>query len=100
MAKQDYSLQISFHYSNGEKESFLITETAEQNDPYPELRQRIQKLISQKWCPLHTAEETIYINMTNVDNISIKPTLGESEEELAFKEAQRITALTRSSKVL
>ncbi|MFW6359600.1 MAG: hypothetical protein ACOC0N_10380 [Chroococcales cyanobacterium] len=37
MAKQDYSLQITFHYNNGEKESFLVTETAEENDPYPEL---------------------------------------------------------------
>ncbi|AFZ50469.1 hypothetical protein [Dactylococcopsis salina] len=100
MPKQAYSLQISFHYNNGEKESFLITETADENDPYPELRQRIQELISQKWCPLHTAEETIYINMTNVDTISVKPALGESDEELSFKEAQRITALTRSSKVL
>lgn len=100
MAKQDYSLQITFHYNNGEKEAFLITETAEENDPYPELRQAIQQRLNQDWCPLHTPDETIYINMKNVDNVSIKPTLGESETENEFQEAQRVTALTRSSKVL
>ena len=100
MAKQDYSLQLTFHYSNGEKESFLVTETAEENDPYPELREAIQKRLNLEWCPLHTADETIYINMRNVDTVSVKPSLGESETENEFREAQRVTALTRSSKVL
>lgn len=38
--------------------------------------------------------------MKNVDNVSVKPTLGESEDNNEFHEAQRVTALTRSSKVL
>lgn len=100
MPKQDYSLQLTFHYNNGGKESFLITESAEGDNPYPELRQAIQQRINQTWCPIHTPDETIYINMNNVNNLTIKPTLGNSEEEIAFPEAQRITALTRSSKVL
>lgn len=100
MPEQQYSLQITFHYNNGEKESFLVTESATQADPYPELRESIQKKLNQQWCLIHTAEETIYINMTNVDNVSIKPPLGENNGEIAFTEAQRITALTRKQKVL
>ena len=100
MPKQDYSLQITFHYNSGAKESFLVTESAEQSDPYPELQQAIQQRLNQQWCPLHTPDETIYINMANVNNVTVKPTLGESEEEIGFQEAQRVTALTRSSKVL
>jgi hypothetical protein len=100
MPKEVYSLQLTFHYSNGTKESFLVTASAEQDNPYPELRQAIQKRITQRWCSLNTAEETVYINMNNVDKVSVKPTLEGSEEESVFPEAQRLTALTRSSKVL
>jgi len=100
MPKQAYSIQITFSYNNGAKESFLVTVSAEETDPYPELRQSIQERINQKWCSLHTADETIYVNMENVDSVSIKPRIGESEQEIAFPEAQRVTALTRSSKVL
>jgi len=97
--KQAYSLQITFNYNNGEKESFLITAYAQQPDPYPELRQAIQERINQEWCSLHTLEETIYINMANVDSISIKPSIGETEEEIAFSEAERVTALTRNKEI-
>lgn len=100
MPKQAYSLQLTFQYNNGTKESFLVTVAAEESNPYPELTQAIQQRLNQQWCPIHTVEETIYINMRNVDNVSVKPTLEESEEELAFPEAQRITALNRNAKVL
>ncbi|MDR9402020.1 MAG: hypothetical protein RI580_01130 [Halothece sp. Uz-M2-17] len=100
MPKQAYSLQLTFHYNNGEKESFLVTESAEESNPYPELRQGIQQRLNQQWCPLHTGEETVYVNMNNVDTVTVKPSLGDNQEEIAFHEAQRITALTRSSKVL
>lgn len=100
MPKQAYSLQVTFHYNNGEKESFLISEFADQTDPYPELREIVKKRLAQEWCPLHTPEETIYINLTNVAHVSVKPPLGENQEHNAFLEAQRITALNRNAKVL
>ena len=96
MPKQSYSLQLTFQYNNGEKESFLVVESAEEDNPYPELRQGIQQRLNQQWCPLHTGEETVYINMSNVDTVAVKPSLGDNQEESAFHEAERITALTRS----
>jgi len=100
MAQQSYSLQITFQYNNGEKESFLVALSAEEEDPYPELRRAMHKHLSQRWCAINTSEETIYINMANVTNVSVKPDLGESDQEKVFPEAQRVTALTRNSKVL
>ncbi len=100
MAKQNYSLQITFEYNNGEKDSFVVTLSAEEEDPYPELRQAMHKRLSQRWCAINTSEETIYVHMANVNNVSVKPDLGESEGDKVFPEAQRVTALTSNSKVL
>ncbi|NBD34018.1 MAG: hypothetical protein GVY17_13890 [Cyanobacteria bacterium] len=100
MPKQAYSLQVTFYYTNGEKESFLVSASADTNDPYPDLRQAIQEEMNQSWCALHTPEETIYVNMANVVTVSVKPSLGPASEERAFVDAQRVTALTHSTKGL
>ncbi len=100
MPQQTYSLQLTFQYSNGTKESFLVVISAESTNPYPELRQAVKERTSQPWCSLQTADETIYINMANVDSICVKPTIGEDEEDIGFSECERVTALNRAGRVL
>lgn len=87
--------QITFHYINGDKESFNVYNLIEANTTSQDVRQDIRRFIKESWWTVTTQEETIFINSANVLKIEVKPPLPTIEAEGFLVDVERVTALTR-----
>ncbi|HEY9694916.1 MAG TPA: hypothetical protein V6D15_22170 [Oculatellaceae cyanobacterium] len=91
--------QLTFHYADGRTESYQVYDL-ENSSPSPqEIQQHIKRLFDKPWWILHLQEETIAINMANVIKVEIKPAIPEIIGEEVFSDAQRVTALTRGTRL-
>lgn len=84
--------QVTFHYLNGETESFDIPVTPET------FQEQLQYLYSQGWLTLHLFDRTVLIWAAQIVKIEVKPPLVELQGEGIFADVQRVTPLTHGAK--
>ncbi|HEY9904120.1 MAG TPA: hypothetical protein V6D43_17105 [Candidatus Sericytochromatia bacterium] len=92
MQSEDSFTQVTFHYVNGESESFDIPITPDA------FQQQLQDLLSQPWLTMHLFDRTVLICTAQVMKVEVKPPLSDLEGQGVFPEAQRVTALTHGAK--
>ncbi len=90
--------QITFHYINGDRESFNIYNLIQADTTNQDIRQEIRRFIKEDWWTVTTQDETIFINSANVLKIEVKPPLPSVETEGILTDAERVTALTRGGR--
>jgi hypothetical protein len=87
--------QITFHYLNGQSESFNIFEQIE-DETAQGMQLEVRRLLEKEWWILNLPEQTVMINIANVAKVEVKPTLSRLHGEGIFEQAERITALNRA----
>lgn len=97
MNSQEGLMQITFHYGNGQSESFHVILQEDGSLTPQELQQRILKHLEKPWCVLHLPEQTICIKTDQLLKVEIKPTMREFHGEGVFSDVRRVTALSRST---
>ena len=93
MQSVDSFTQVTFHYQNGETESFDIPITPEA------FQQQLQGLLNQPWLTLHLFDSTIVIRTAQVMKVEVKPPMPEIQGDGVFTDAQRVTPLTHGAKL-
>ncbi|MEQ9358586.1 hypothetical protein [Coleofasciculus chthonoplastes] len=93
MQSQDSFTQITFHYINGETESFDIPVTPEA------FSEQLVDFLSQPWLILHLFDQTVIILTSQVVKVEVTPQLTQLEGDGVFFDCQRVTALSRGAKV-
>ncbi len=96
----DY-VQVSFHYTNGTTESFNVYAMPGSDGdaamPLAQcLQQALPKLLQKPWIFLQLAEETVCINMAQVDWLEVKPGIFGPDVDGMLGSAERLTPLTRN----
>lgn len=93
MQTQDTFTEVTFHYINGETESFDIPVTPEA------FGEQLPDLLSQPCLTLHLFDQTVLVFTAQVLKVEVKPPIPQYQGPGVFPDAQRVTALTRSAKV-
>ena len=93
MESQDSFTEITFHYVNGETESFDLPITPEA------FAEQLPDLLNQPWVALHLLDQTVVVFMAQVLKVEVKPPIPEVQGLGVFSDAQRVTALSRGVKV-
>lgn len=96
MNSQDSLTQVTFHFVNGQTESFNVLQRGDGSVTPQVLQQEIAQLLDKPWCILHLPEQTVCINTANVLKVEMKPSLRELQVEGVFSDVRRVTALSRS----
>ena len=92
MLSEDSFTEVTFHYVNGETESFDISITPEA------FQQELPGFLSQPWLTMHLFDRTILICTAQVMKVEVKPPITEIQGQGVFSEVQRVTALTHGAK--
>ncbi len=92
MQTQDSFTEVTFHYVNGETESFEIPLTPEA------FQQQLPDLLNQPWLTMHLFDKTVLICTAQIMKIEVKPPLTEIQGQGVFPDTQRVTALTHGAK--
>ncbi len=93
---QDSLTQVTFHFVNGQTESFNVLQRRDGSVTPQVLQQEIAQLLDKPWCILQLPEQTVCINTANVLKVEMKPSLRELQGEGVFSDVRRVTALSRS----
>ncbi len=93
---QDSLIQITFHFINGQTESFNVVQRGDGMTPQ-DLQQKIMRILDKPWCVLHLPEHTICIKTANIVKLEVKPAAREVQGEGVFSDVRRVTALARSA---
>lgn len=96
MNSQENLAQLTFHFVNGQTESFNVRRVVDTNVNEAEFQQEIRHLLEKPWWILHLPEQTVCIQTANVVKIEVRPSLPRIQGEGVFCDARRVTALTRS----
>ena len=97
MNSREGFMQIMFHYTNGQSETFNVQLQEDGSLTAQELQQRILKHLEKPWCILHLPEQTVCVKTDNLLKVEIKPTMREFYSEAVFSDVRRVTALSRST---
>lgn len=92
MQTQDSFTEVTFHYVNGESESFEIPLTPEA------FQQQLSDLLNQPWLTMHLFDKTVLICTAQIMKIEVKPPLTEIQGTGVFPDTLRVTALTHGAK--
>jgi hypothetical protein len=92
MQSDDSFTEVTFHYVNGQTESFDIPVTPEA------FQEQLQGLLDQPWLTMHLFDRTVLIRTAQVMKVEVKPPIPEIQGEGVFPDAQRVTALTHGAK--
>lgn len=96
MQTQDSSYtQITFHYINGESESFNLYAPIESDGTLQTTQLEVRHLLKKDWWIVHLPEQTLFINVDNVLKMEMKPPVSQLQGEDVFSNAERVTALNR-----
>ncbi|NET61242.1 MAG: hypothetical protein F6K47_35475 [Symploca sp. SIO2E6] len=91
MQTQDSSTEVTFHYINGEAESFDIPVTPEA------FATQLQDLLQQPMLTLHLFDKSAFICTSQIIKIEVKPLVTEIQGQGIFDNVQLVTALTHGS---
>lgn len=90
-------VQITFHYLNGQSESFSILPPGSDGEPTTrqDIRQEMRRFLKEDWWVIQLMDETVFIKASNVLKVELKPPVASLEGEGILSHAQRVTALNR-----
>jgi hypothetical protein len=86
---------ITFHYINGQSDSFSVHHLIEAGSTYQDVRQEIRRFLNEGWWTVKLPEETVFINASQVLKIELKPPIDSLEGEGVLSNAAWVTALNR-----
>jgi hypothetical protein len=89
----DYTY-ITFHYLNGQTESFMIPSGFE-DGTQQDLRLEVRHILQKDWWIINLIEQTVMVNIANVVKVEVKPAMTQLQGEGIFSNAERLTALNR-----
>jgi hypothetical protein len=89
-------VHLTFHYRDGQKESFNVYPPIEGDGTQQTLQLEVRHLLKKEWWILTLPEETVFINLENVIKVEMKPPVTQLQGEDVFTNAERVTALTRT----
>jgi hypothetical protein len=92
MESENSFTEVTFHYVNGETESFDIPVTPEA------FQQQLQGTLDQPWLTLHLFDRTVLICITHLIKVEVKPSIPEIQGQGVFSDVHRVTALTHGAK--
>ncbi|MBD1913125.1 MULTISPECIES: hypothetical protein [unclassified Leptolyngbya] len=87
--------QITFHYMNGQSESFNLYAPIESDGSNQTIQLEVRHLLKKDWWIINLSEQTVFINIENVVKVEMKPPIAELKGEDVFSNAERVTALNR-----
>lgn len=90
------TVQLTFHYRDGQRESFNVYPPIEDDGTQQTLQLEVRHLLKKDWWIVTLPEETVFINLENVIKVEMKPPVTQLQGEDVFTNAERVTALTRS----
>ena len=96
METQNSRIQISFHYVNGQSESFYVYDPIEADMIQQDVQQELRRLMEKSWWVLQLTDQTIYVNTANLLKVEIKPAAHRIQGEGVFSNVERITTLSRA----
>jgi hypothetical protein len=99
MYSRDSLTQLTFHYVNGDKESYNIYAPSDHPVTSQDVQQEMRRFLDQRWWVLHLPDETVCINSENILKVEIKPAIPGFQGESVFKDAQRVSTLNRMHSV-
>lgn len=91
MYAQEDVTQVSFHYDNGQSESFNIPISPS------EFKQQINLLLERPWLTLHLFDQTVFIYTSRIIKVEVKPALPEIVGVGVFPNCQRVTTMQRGA---
>lgn len=94
MSSQAGLTQLTFHFVNGQTDSFNVLQLADESMTELEFQQQMRHLLDETWWVLHLPEQTVCIKMANVIKVEVKPCLPELQGAAVFPDVRRITSLT------
>ncbi|MEB3339082.1 MAG: hypothetical protein VKJ46_16540 [Leptolyngbyaceae bacterium] len=91
------SIQITFHYMNGQSESFSVSSPVDEAGTLTQqdIQQEIRQFLKEDWWMLKLMDETVVIQASNVLKVEIKPPMASIQGHGVLSNAQRVTALNR-----
>lgn len=87
--------QLTFHYMNGQTESFSVQAPIEDDGTQATLQLEVRNILRKDWWIVHLPEQTIFINVDNVVKVEVKPPMPDIRGEDVFASAERVTAINR-----
>lgn len=87
--------QMTFHYINGQSESFNLYAPIESDGSNQTVQLEVRHLLKKDWWIINLPEQTVFINIDNVVKVEMKPAMPELRGEDVFANAERVTALNR-----
>ncbi|MBD2312730.1 hypothetical protein H6G20_13750 [Desertifilum sp. FACHB-1129] len=92
MFRTDDVTEVTFHYDNGQSDSFTIPLTPD------EFREQVQLLLERPWLTFHLFDETVFVCMARVVKVETKPPMPEIVGIGVFHNSQRVTAMSRGAR--
>jgi pantothenate kinase len=88
--------QMTFHYMNGQSESFNLYAPIESDGSNQTLQLEVRHLLKKDWWIINLPDQTVFVNIDNVVKVEVKPAVEQLKGEDVFTNAERVTALNRS----
>ncbi len=88
--------QITFHYMNGQNETFNVHAPIEADGTAATLQIEVRHILKKDWWIINLPEQTVFVNVDNVVKMEVKPPIADLRGEDVFSNAERVTAMNRS----
>lgn len=89
--------QMTFHYMNGQSESFNLYAPIESDGSTQTFQLvEVRHLLNKDWWIINLPDQTVFVNIDNVVKVEVKPAIDQLKGEDVFANAERVTALNRS----
>lgn len=86
--------QLTFHYLNGQTESFVVPDALDDENRH-DVRIEVRHILQKDWWILNLPDQTVMVNIANVVKVEVRPSLSQLQGEGIFSNAERVTALNR-----
>jgi hypothetical protein len=93
MQNQTDFTQLTFHYLNGQTESFVVP--ALDDESRHDMRLEVRHILQKDWWLINLEDQTVMINIANVIKVEVRPSLNQLQGEGIFSNAERVSALNR-----
>lgn len=96
LARDATYTQLTFHYLNGQSESFNVYAPIEDDGTQATLQLEVRHILKKDWWIVNLEEQTVFINVDNVVKVELKPSIPDLRGEDVFSNAERVTAINRA----
>ncbi len=88
--------QMTFHYMNGQSESFNLYAPIESDGSTQTLQLEVRHILKKDWWIINLPDQSVFVNIDNVVKVEVKPAVEQLQGDDVFTNAERVTALNRS----